>query len=78
MPALGVIAPRKRYTKVTSSDELGDKIGDEIDITQEEDVYYKVIIDRTNYSYIVYAYNGSLGTRKGIVTAPINFYERKQ
>jgi len=34
---VGVIAPRKRYTKVTSSDELGDKIGDEIDITQEED-----------------------------------------
>lgn len=45
---------------------------------EEEDVYYKVIIDRTNYSYIVYAYNGSLGTRKGIVTAPINFFERKQ
>jgi hypothetical protein len=45
---------------------------------EEEDVYYKVIIDRTNYSYIVYAYNGSLGSRKGTFSSPINFYERKQ
>ena len=45
---------------------------------EEEDVYYKVIIDRTNYSYIVYLYNGSLGSRVGSVNTPINFYERKQ
>jgi len=45
---------------------------------EEEDVYYKVIIDRSDYSYIVYLYNGSIGSRVGLVNTPINFYERKQ
>lgn len=48
------------------------------EIIEEEDIYYKVIIDRTDYSYIVYQYNGSLGSRKGQLSAPINFYERRQ
>jgi hypothetical protein len=48
------------------------------EIIEEEDVYYKVIINRTDYSYIVYQYNGSLGSRKGQLSAPINFYERRQ
>jgi hypothetical protein len=48
------------------------------EIIEEEDVYYKVIINRTDYSYIVYQYNGSLGLRKGQLSAPINFYERRQ
>jgi hypothetical protein len=48
------------------------------EIIEEEDVYYKVIINRTEYSYIVYQYNGSLGSRKGQLSAPINFYERRQ
>ncbi len=48
------------------------------DIVEEEDVYYKVIIDRTDYSYIIYEYNGSIGSRRGQVVSPINFYERKK
>ena len=48
------------------------------DIIEEEDVYYKVIIDRTDFSYIVYEYSGSLGPRQGQVATPINFYERKK
>ena len=34
---VGAIAPRKRYTKVSPSDETGDQIGDETDLTQQED-----------------------------------------
>ena len=49
-----------------------------VPIIEEEDVYYKVIIDRSYYSYIVYSYNGSIGSRVGLVNTPINFYERKQ
>jgi len=45
---------------------------------EEQDVYYKVIVDRTNYSFVVYAYDGSLGSRKGTYNLPINFFERKQ
>jgi hypothetical protein len=48
------------------------------DIVEEEDVYYKVIINRTDYSYIIYEYNGSIGSRRGQVVSPINFYERKK
>ncbi len=48
------------------------------DVVEEEDVYYKVIIDRTDYSYIIYEYNGAIGSRRGQVVSPINFYERKK
>jgi len=48
------------------------------EIIEEQDIYYKVIIDRSDYSYIVYQYNGSLGSRNGLFNSPINFYERRQ
>jgi len=48
------------------------------EIIEEQDIYYKVIIDRSDYSYIVYQYNGSLGSRNGLLNSPINFYERRQ
>jgi len=48
------------------------------EIIEEQDIYYKVIIDRSDYSYIVYQYNGSLGSRNGVLNSPINFYERRQ
>lgn len=48
------------------------------DIVEEEDVYYKVIIDRTDYSYIIYQYDGTIGSRRGQVATPISFYERKK
>jgi hypothetical protein len=48
------------------------------DIIEEEDIYYKVIIDRTDYSYIVYQYNGIIGGRRGTQPSPINFFERRK
>lgn len=47
-------------------------------IEEEEDLYYKVIIDRTDHSYKIYRFDGSLGSRTGQPPTPINFYERKQ
>jgi hypothetical protein len=48
------------------------------EIVEEEDIYYKVIIDKTDYSYIVYRFDGSLGVREGETSSPIRFYERRQ
>jgi len=45
-------------------------------ILEENDLYYKVIIDRANYSYQVFEFNGSLGSRIGQSNNPIVFYER--
>jgi hypothetical protein len=48
------------------------------DIIEEEDLYYKVIIDRTDFSYVVYDYNGSIGNRNGTQMVPIKFFERRR
>jgi len=48
------------------------------DIIEEEDIYYKVIIDRTDFSYIVYQYDGIIGGRRGTQSTPINFFERRK
>jgi hypothetical protein len=48
------------------------------EIIEEEDVYYKVIINRVDYSYIIYKYEGVLGNRGGTISNPINFYERRR
>lgn len=45
---------------------------------EERDFYYKVVIDRTDYSYQVYNYNGTTGSIVGKTGTPINFYERRQ
>jgi hypothetical protein len=45
-------------------------------ITEQNDLYYKVIINRTNYTYEVYEFNGSIGSRIGKSNNPIVFYER--
>ena len=51
-------------------------------ITQEtiepRDMYYKVVLDKTDYSYQVFNYNGTTGTEVGVTGTPINFYERRQ
>jgi hypothetical protein len=47
-------------------------------IVEENDVYYKVIINRNDFSYQVFNFNGSIGTRVGQTISPIIFYERKQ
>lgn len=45
-------------------------------ISEQNDLYYKMIIDRTNFSYEIFEFNGSLGERKGQSDKPIKFYER--
>jgi len=45
-------------------------------LNEENDLYYKIIIDRTNYTYEVREFNGSVGNRKGLSSDPIIFYER--
>ena len=48
-------------------------------IIEQNDLYYKVIIDRTDYSYQVFRFNGtSVGSRIGERGDSIRFYERKQ
>jgi len=45
-------------------------------IVEQNDMYYKVIIDRSDYSYQVFRFNGSVGTRIGESNDPIVFYEK--
>ena len=45
------------------------------ELNQDDDLYYEVQTDMTNHSYVIYEYNGSTGSRKGLRTTPINFYE---
>jgi hypothetical protein len=45
-------------------------------IVEENDMYYKVIIDRTNFSYQIFEFNGSVGPRIGQTGNPIDFYEK--
>jgi hypothetical protein len=46
-------------------------------IIEQNDMYYQVDIDKRDYSYQVYKYNGiSRGTKSGITNTPIKFYEK--
>lgn len=44
---------------------------------ESEDLYFKVIIDRTDFTYTVYDFDGSIGDRVGLTSNPIKFYERR-
>lgn len=46
------------------------------EISESEDIYYKMEIDMVNYSYKMYEYNGTKGDRAGTRNNPIIFYER--
>ena len=49
------------------------------EVNEINDMYYKVIIDKTDYSYQVFRYNNNLqGTRVGESNDPITFYEKKE
>lgn len=48
------------------------------DLVDQNDLFYQVVIDRTNFTYVVNEYNGLAGSRKGLKDTPINFYEIKQ
>lgn len=47
-------------------------------INESNDLYFKVIIDKTDFSYQVFRFNGTIGTRIGESNDPIKFYERRQ
>jgi hypothetical protein len=48
------------------------------EVNETNDMYYKVVIDKTNYSYQVFRYNNEIqGTRVGESVDPIKFYQKK-
>jgi hypothetical protein len=47
------------------------------EVIENRDMYYKMVIDRTDYSYQIYRYNGTTGTRIGESGDPIVFYEKQ-
>jgi hypothetical protein len=47
-------------------------------LNESTDMYYQVDIDKTDYSYYVYSFNGTKGDRIGITESPIKFYEKRQ
>jgi hypothetical protein len=46
------------------------------EVLEYRDMYYKVQIDKTDFSYIVYQYTGTTGNRIGTRNNPIKFYEK--
>lgn len=47
-------------------------------VNEVNDLYFKVIIDRTDFSYQIFRFDGTIGTRIGESNDPIKFYERRQ
>jgi hypothetical protein len=47
------------------------------EVVETRDMYYQVDIDRTDYSYQVFNYNGLIGSRIGLNNDPITFYEKR-
>ena len=47
-------------------------------LNESTDMYYQVDIDKTDYSYYVYSFNGTKGNRIGLTENPIKFYEKRQ
>lgn len=46
------------------------------EVNETNHMYYQMVIDRTNYTYEIYRYNGSIGNRIGESNDPIVFYEK--
>jgi hypothetical protein len=47
------------------------------EVVEYRDMYYKVVINKTDYSYQVFNYNGTVGSRVGFSNQPIKFYEKR-
>lgn len=45
-------------------------------VTEYQDMYYKVEIDKSDFSYQTYEYTGTTGNRAGVRLNPIKFYEK--
>jgi hypothetical protein len=46
------------------------------EVNETEDMYYKFVINMTNYTYVVYEYDGVQGNRVGTTDKPIKFYQK--
>jgi len=44
-------------------------------VNESADVYYKLVMDKSDYTYQIFRYNGTTGQRIGESGDPINFYE---
>jgi hypothetical protein len=44
--------------------------------TESNDMYYQVDINKTDYSYQIFSFNGTKGNRIGTTQSPIKFYEK--
>ena len=61
----------------TILDFTNDSYGTGHTITEQNDMYYQVDIDKTDYSYQVYFYNGEVKCEEvGLTNKPIMFFER--
>lgn len=59
----------------TITDFVNTCLSTSTEIDETTHMYYKVIIDRTDYSYKVYEYDGTVGSRIGQRNNPIVFYQ---
>jgi hypothetical protein len=62
----------------TVIDFVNQTLSQSTPIVEESHIYYKVIINRTDYSYQVFDFYGSQGARIGETGSPIRFYERRK
>jgi hypothetical protein len=61
----------------TIIDFVNRPIFSNVEINEANDMYYKLVIDRTDYSYQYFRYTGTTGDRVGESIDSIKFYERK-
>ena len=47
------------------------------EVVETNDMYYQLVINKTDYSYIIYDYNGTVGNRVGMSNNPITFYQKR-
>jgi hypothetical protein len=58
-------------------DFTNTRLGNTTEVSEYSDLYYKVVINKTNYTYKIYQYNGTQNNRIGHgLSNSINFYEK--
>lgn len=60
----------------TITDFVNTCMSTSTNVIESEDLYYKVVIDKSDYSYEVYQFTGTTGSTVGYRTNPIKFYEK--
>jgi hypothetical protein len=69
----------KFYNGVDGSiiDFTNSRLGNTTEVLEPRDLYYKVVINKTNYTYKIYQYDGEQNNRIGHgLSNSINFYEK--